>query len=228
MNRSQGPILALTASTKIVSVALHTDARTFTDSVGAGRGCPDAAFLAARLVESAGSTAAALAAIVVDRGPGSYTGLRVALTFARTIAAFRPIPLHALTSVELIAAAAWRSGDAEASRDLLVILDARRGHDHVARLRTVDGSIVVVDAPRAVRSESSAELIDGSADVVAESSVSARVEARCRDRGAGLLAPRPLDAGSMFAPELRPMHIDPDQLEPLYLLPSYAEDPAGT
>ena len=72
---------------------------------------------------------AALNAIAVTVGPGSFTGLRIGLATARALALAAGLPLIAATTLEVVAhgvPAAERSG-----RRLLVALDARKGGVYV-------------------------------------------------------------------------------------------------
>ncbi|NNN03924.1 MAG: tRNA (adenosine(37)-N6)-threonylcarbamoyltransferase complex dimerization subunit type 1 TsaB [Acidimicrobiaceae bacterium] len=62
--------------------------------------------------------------IVVDRGPGLFTGLRVGLASAGALAAATGVGLIGVTSLELLADGARRG---EARGELLVAVDGRRG-----------------------------------------------------------------------------------------------------
>lgn len=61
------------------------------------------------------------AAIVVDVGPGSFTGLRVALAAGHALAVAWDVPIHGVTALAMLALAALRPGERA-----LVVLDARR------------------------------------------------------------------------------------------------------
>ena len=78
----------------------------------------------------------------IDIGPGSYTGLRTSITFARSLAALRahqpelpPLQVATTTSFELITADL-----VDSPTDLHILLDARRGRVHHGHL--------IVDAQR--------------------------------------------------------------------------------
>jgi tRNA threonylcarbamoyladenosine biosynthesis protein TsaB len=81
------------------------------------------------LLGSAGLTAGDLEAIAVGLGPGSYTGLRVGVTAAKTLAYVAGAALLGLDSLHAIG----RSAPADA-RQVSVIADAQRGDVYVADL----------------------------------------------------------------------------------------------
>lgn len=79
------------------------------------------------LLDAEGVKVADLGAIAVGLGPGSYTGLRIGLTAAKTLAYAIGKPLLALDSLEAIA----RNASADAAR-VVVAVDAQRGDAYVA------------------------------------------------------------------------------------------------
>lgn len=92
--------------------------------------------LVASAFADSGLRAADLHAVAVGTGPGPFTGLRVGLAFARTMAWSRSIPVHGICTLDVVAAAA------EVEEDFLVLTDARRKEvywaQYVDRVR-VDG-----------------------------------------------------------------------------------------
>ncbi len=62
--------------------------------------------------------------IAVGLGPGSFTGLRVGIATARALALSRALPLSGVGTLDALARGL---GDAAAGRDVLAVLDARRG-----------------------------------------------------------------------------------------------------
>jgi tRNA threonylcarbamoyladenosine biosynthesis protein TsaB len=80
------------------------------------------------LLVAEGLKVADLGAIAIGLGPGSYTGLRIGLTAAKTLAYAANRPLVALDSLEAIARNA-----PEDAPTIVVAIDAQRGDAYVAR-----------------------------------------------------------------------------------------------
>jgi tRNA threonylcarbamoyladenosine biosynthesis protein TsaB len=82
------------------------------------------------LLAAAGLTVADLDGLAVGLGPGSYTGLRIGLTAAKTLAYAAGRPLAGLDSLELVA----RNAPPEALR-VSAVADAQRGDLYIADFR---------------------------------------------------------------------------------------------
>ena len=80
------------------------------------------------LLREAGLTFAALGRIAVTTGPGTFTGQRIGLAFARGLALALKIPCAGVTTLEVIAAAAAAE---HPGRPVLVASDAKRGEAYV-------------------------------------------------------------------------------------------------
>ncbi|MFC3804081.1 tRNA (adenosine(37)-N6)-threonylcarbamoyltransferase complex dimerization subunit type 1 TsaB [Cohnella sp. GCM10012308] len=106
------------------------------------------------LLEEAG--AGEVSAIAVGRGPGSYTGVRIGVSAAKTLAWAWDKPLVGLSSLETLAMAAgpYLRGEKQATETdslpslraertvwIVPIMDARRGQVYGARFGTADGSV---------------------------------------------------------------------------------------
>lgn len=64
-------------------------------------------------------------AIIVDTGPGSYTGIRVGVAAARALALAWSVPVHGVSALALVAAP-WLAAHPDAAQ-VLALIDAGRG-----------------------------------------------------------------------------------------------------
>lgn len=83
-----------------------------------------------------------IGAVAVDVGPGLFTGLRVGLATAKSIAHARRIPMVGISSLDLAAFPARFS-----DRLVVSMIDARRGEVFYASYRRVPGGIQRVTEP---------------------------------------------------------------------------------
>lgn len=83
------------------------------------------------LLSSAGVALAGLDAVAVGLGPGPFTGLRVGIVTARTIAALNRVPVHGVCSLDIAALELVLGGWAPA--EFVVVADARRKELYWAR-----------------------------------------------------------------------------------------------
>ena len=97
---------------------------------------------AADLSAEAGIEPGDIASVGVGRGPGSFTGVRVAATAAKVLADVLRAPLVAPDSLEVVAMAA---GGREAA---MVALDARRGEVYYAFYTLEGGYPSALEGPR--------------------------------------------------------------------------------
>ena len=84
----------------------------------------DALFSSERLEKSA------ISCVVCGRGPGSFTGVRIAIATAKGIAYGLGVPLYGISTLDAVAWGAWLSGTRGA---LGVVADAMRGELYPAR-----------------------------------------------------------------------------------------------
>jgi tRNA threonylcarbamoyl adenosine modification protein YeaZ len=85
-----------------------------------------------------------LSGVVVGTGPGSFTGLRIGLATAKTIAHSLDIPLVGISSTLALAAANTADGDVS------VTLPAGASDRYVHRIRVTGGVPVEIAAPKLV------------------------------------------------------------------------------
>ena len=118
-------LLALETATPAGAVALRVDGRSLGEVVTTTSREHTETLLpgATELLDAAGLSLSALDAIVVDVGPGLFTGLRVGVATARSLAMAVGIGVIGVTSLEVLAADPTL-GDAT---EVLAVVDARRG-----------------------------------------------------------------------------------------------------
>lgn len=87
--------------------------------------------------------------IVVARGPGSYTGIRIGVTIAKTLAWSLNIPLVGISSLEILASGAGRYFNGYISP----IFDARRGQVYTGLYHYENGQLVSVEEDKLVMLE---------------------------------------------------------------------------
>jgi tRNA threonylcarbamoyladenosine biosynthesis protein TsaB len=92
------------------------------------------------LLDEAGIRPGDLAAVAVSVGPGSYTGLRIGVAAAKTLAWALSLRAVAVSTLEALAACA-AAGAPEGTRRLVPVIDARRGRVYSAAFLPADGGI---------------------------------------------------------------------------------------
>jgi tRNA threonylcarbamoyladenosine biosynthesis protein TsaB len=142
------PVLALDTSSS-VAVAVVADDGTLLAARSDDQPRHHAELLAPMVeaaLADAGVDRHALTAVVVGTGPAPFTGLRVGLVTARTLALALGIPAHGVPSLDAVAATASRT--LPAGTDVLVATDARRREVYWSLYRVLGaGEIEVVVAP---------------------------------------------------------------------------------
>lgn len=167
-----------------------------------------------------------ISVVAIDIGPGLFTGLRVGIAAAKSMALALRVPMIGISSLDLLA---WPVR--HTSREIVAVIDARRGEVFHARYRPTPGGVQrisgpSVTAPRDLRADleaSDAEYLlvgDGALRYASEWSGLVRAE----------LAEQYLaypNAASLVqlahARAIREDFVQPWELEPLYLRPPDAE-----
>ena len=128
-----GPVLGLDTSGPIGSIALAQQGRIVGEIVrpvtSHGASLPGAV---ADLLDSSGLRPADLAAIAVGIGPGSFTGLRIGLSYAKGLAFAGGSAVIGVSSLDAIALAALESLSGRTKGAVCVTIDARKGEVYAA------------------------------------------------------------------------------------------------
>jgi tRNA threonylcarbamoyladenosine biosynthesis protein TsaB len=124
-----GRLLALDTSTSMMSIAVLEAGKLLREThIHAERN--HSLFLMPmiqELVKNMGMKLADISGIAVGVGPGSYTGVRIGVTAAKTLAWTLKLPLIGVSSLEAMALGAVISGDSK--KDEAVVLDDIKGLD---------------------------------------------------------------------------------------------------
>jgi tRNA threonylcarbamoyl adenosine modification protein YeaZ len=123
-------LLAFDTATAQVTVALH-DGGLVVAAYDASESMRHGEMLApgiAEVLARAGAISQDITAVAVGVGPGPFTGLRVGLVTARTMALALGIPVYGVCSLDVLAAEALDAG----LDDFVVATDARRKEVYVA------------------------------------------------------------------------------------------------
>ena len=106
------------------------------------------------LCAEAGVARGDIACVAVGRGPGSFTGVRIALATAKGIASALEVGLVGLSSLDAVAWGAWAAGE---RGDVVVVADAMRREVYPVRFALTDGGVVRLTADRVVKAVDAAE-----------------------------------------------------------------------
>jgi tRNA threonylcarbamoyladenosine biosynthesis protein TsaB len=145
-------LLAFETSTEACSVALHVDGRMIERFEIAPRRHAELALpWAQALLDQAGVAKSQLDAIAVGRGPGAFTGVRLAIALGQGLALALDRPLLAVSTLQALALRA----PADAGR-IVAAIDARMGEVYAACFSRQGAALVAltqetVGAPDAVR-----------------------------------------------------------------------------
>jgi tRNA threonylcarbamoyladenosine biosynthesis protein TsaB len=133
-----GPVLGLDTSTQIASLAVvargRVAGRVAVPVTSHGAALPG---VVDELLSSAGFKIRDLGAIAVGIGPGSFTGLRIGLSYAKGLAMASGCALAGVPGFDAMALAAIDTADIPVGRLVAVVVDARKNELYAALYRVV-------------------------------------------------------------------------------------------
>lgn len=136
-------LLALETATEACSVALQVDGRVLTRFRHAPRLQTELLLpMMDEVLAEAGISLAALDALAYSRGPGAFTGVRIAAAAVQALAFARDLPVVPVSSLQTLAQGAWRQHGAER---VLSVFDARMDEVYVAAYVLQDGLMQPLD-----------------------------------------------------------------------------------
>lgn len=214
-------VLGIETSTARSSVALVDDEHVLASaSLGVARRHGE--FLAPAIrfcLTQAGVSIDRLAGVAVGIGPGLFTGLRVGIATAQTLAAARQLPTVGRCGLDVLAFSARHT-----SRPIIAALDARRGEQFWATYRPVPGGVQREDDPRVgTPEELLADIEAHGPDVLVVGDGVLRYRDQLAETGAQLGGPDLAwpDAAHLAELALPRFHreetLPPEQLRPMYL-----------
>lgn len=137
-------LLALETSTEACSVALAVDGRVIARFRHAPRLQTELLLpMAEEVLAEAGLTLAQLDALAYSRGPGAFTGVRIAAAAVQAFAFARDLPVLAVSSLQTLAQGAWR---VHGAARVLAVFDARMNEVYAGGYALADGLMQPVDA----------------------------------------------------------------------------------
>ncbi len=110
------------------------------------------------LLREAGLSPTSLDAVAFGRGPGSFTGVRIATGVIQGIAFAADLPVVGVSTLAALAQRAYRE---KGERNLLAAFDARMGEIYWAGYRVAEKELVVPAIPEQVGSAQQVEMPDG-------------------------------------------------------------------
>ena len=179
------------------------------------------------LCAQAGVGRGEIACVAVGRGPGSFTGVRIALACAKGIASALEVGLVGVSSLDAVAWGAWKASE---RGSLLVVADAMRREVYPVEYRLSDAGAERVTADRVIKADAFAEELgatSASDRLIAGDALRKYVELF---EGAGILLPEalwtPTGAGLLMAlrASWRAGECDPfdaERHDPAFALPVY-------
>jgi len=162
-------ILAIDTSTSVCSVTLMRNLRMFEKRcTGKGEHSEKLFLFIDELLSRQNSTVSDLNGILLNNGPGSYTGLRIGAAAVKGLLFNHDIPLYSLSSLHCIAAGAIVSK--QSYKTVHAVIDARRNHLYHQKFSVINNIPVPQDKPEVKELEEIDQRVE-SGDLIAGTGV---------------------------------------------------------
>ena len=224
-------ILAIDSATELCSAALWIDGECLSREGARPRGSGELVLgMVAELLEQAGLALARLDMIAFGRGPGAFTGVRLAVAVAQGLGFAAGIPLLPVSDLRALAQRALAQQGAPVRT--LICQDARMGEVYWGCFEHGSGAQAVT--PEAVAAPSAVRLPEawaGQAVCAAGSGFEAYVTLQALAAGGltpvwGDLRPRALEVAQLAALEGIGQAVPPETAQPVYLRDEVAALPS--
>ncbi|MFB6468470.1 tRNA (adenosine(37)-N6)-threonylcarbamoyltransferase complex dimerization subunit type 1 TsaB [Cytobacillus sp. Hz8] len=135
-------ILAIDTSSSVLGIALIDEEKVIGEHITNIKKNHSVRIMPAieLLMKECDITSDQLSKIIVAKGPGSYTGVRIGVTIAKTLAWSLKIPLVGISSIEVMAASVGRYFDGVVSP----LIDARRGQVYTGLYQYKEDSLETI------------------------------------------------------------------------------------
>jgi tRNA threonylcarbamoyladenosine biosynthesis protein TsaB len=208
-------LLAIDTATQRCSVALLSDGRTIERSMQTPRGHADLILpMVEAVLQEGGLRLQQLDGLAYGRGPGAFTGVRIAVGVAQGLAYAARLLTVGISDLAAIAQQVAGQGER-----ILVCMDARMGEVYWGTFHSGgDGLVIATGVERVARPEA---VVAGDATVFAGSGFSAYPQLRGTSAGVAIhdsVLPHAREIARLGAAELQAGRgLPPEQAQPVYL-----------
>lgn len=131
-------LLGIDTASEVTSIGLckHGQAPYITSFPGPNNQLERIGLVLERILTESGIKRSSISGLVVDVGPGLFSGLRVGVSFAKSFAGAIGVPVIPLTSLDILA-----FSQKNCPRLIVSMLDARRGEVFYAAYKKVPGGV---------------------------------------------------------------------------------------
>jgi tRNA threonylcarbamoyladenosine biosynthesis protein TsaB len=165
-SRSVGPVLGLETGGPQASLAIASQGRILGFDTPPRRAHGESVVGEIEgLLRRCGLTVADLTAVAVGIGPGSFTGLRIALSYAKGVALATGCALAGIPSLDALALCALELPAVAQPATICPILDARKGELYAALYRRVDNGLEKISGEFLATAEDLARQLAGEQNV---------------------------------------------------------------